>query len=38
MKHEIDLFPERFRVFPQGCYAFTLAEARVCLDGNLTET
>ena len=37
-KHEIDLFPERFRVFPQGCHAFTRAETPVSLDGNLTET
>ena len=37
-KHEIVLFPERFRVFPQRCHAFTLAETRVSIDGNLTET
>ena len=25
-------------MFPQGCHTFTLAETRVSLDGNLTET
>ena len=35
---EIDLFPKRFRVFPQGCHAFMLPETRVSLGGNLTET
>ena len=32
------MFPERFRVFPQGCHAFMLPETRVSLGGNLTET